>query len=267
MRGIYFVIYTNSRLLLNFGIGDDIMNIKLRLQYDGTAYHGWQIQKNAVTVQETVKNALEKITGEEINLIGCGRTDAGVHAENYICGFHTASAIPAEKIPYALNSLLPGDIVCLEAQKAGELFHANKSAKSKRYVYRILNRALPDAVLYRYSWHFKYPLDIEKMRAGAEAFLGEHDFAGFASSGYSVKTTVREIYSLDVTRKGDIITADIHGNGFLYNMVRIIMGTLVLAGSGKIDPSEMADIIASRDRTKAGITAPPQGLCLKEVYY
>lgn len=243
------------------------MNIRLNLKYDGTAYHGWQIQKNAVTVQETVKNALDKITGGDIKLIGCGRTDAGVHAENYVCNFHTLSSPPADRLPYALNSMLPEDIVCTGAEIVNEDFHAKNSAVKKRYVYKILAREFPDAFLCRYAWHFKYPVDIDKMRTAAKAFLGEHDFIGFASSGFTVKTTVREIYSLDILHEGDIITIDITGNGFLYNMVRIIAGTLIFAGCGKIDPESMADIISSRDRTRAGITAPPQGLFLKEVYY
>lgn len=242
-------------------------NIKLKLQYDGTAYHGWQIQKNAVTVQETVKKALVKITGEDINLVGCGRTDTGVHGENYICNFHTSSSIPTEKIPYALNSKLPKDIVCFGAESMGMDFHAKNSAVKKRYVYKILNREFPDAVLSRYSWFYKYPLDVNKMKKAAKAFIGEHDFIGFASSGFTVKTTVREIYSLDVSKDGDVITIDITGNGFLYNMVRIITGTLVFAGGGKINPEDMKEIILSKDRNRAGITAPPQGLCLKEVYY
>lgn len=242
-------------------------NIKLMLQYDGTAYHGWQIQKNAVTIQETVKKAIEKMTGARINLTGCGRTDAGVHAESYVCNFYTDLSIPAEKFPYALNSLLPNDIVCIGAYEEHAGFHAKNSARGKRYVYRILNRSFPDAFLCRYAWHVKYPLDVKKMQEAARAFAGEHDFIGFASSGFTVKTTVREIYSLDVTRDNDIITIDVKGNGFLYNMVRIIAGTLVFAGSGKINPADMAEIIASRDRNRAGITVPPQGLCLKEVYY
>ena len=222
-------------------------NIKLKIQYDGTDYHGWQIQKNDITVQETVKKAIQKIVNEDVHLTGCGRTDTGVHAENYVCNFFTNSRIPSEKLPYA--------------------FHSNSSAVKKRYVYKILNREFPDAVMNRYSWHYKYPLDIEKMRIAAKAFIGEHDFIGFASSGFSVKTTVREIYSLDVDKNGDIITIDVVGNGFLYNMVRIIGGTLVFVGGGKINPNDMADIINSKDRERAGITAPPQGLCLKEVYY
>ncbi len=248
-------------------MGNGIMNIKLNLQYDGTEYHGWQIQKNGVTVQETVKNAVEKVTGENVTLIGCGRTDAGVHAENYICNFHTSASIPPDKYPYALNAALPSDIVCFGACEAQDDFDAARSAVKKRYVYRILNREFPDAILCRYAWHCRHSLDTEKMHEAAAAFLGEHDFIGFASSGFSVKTTVREIYSLDVTRKDDLITVDITGNGFLYNMVRIITGTLVSVGGGKLDPADMADIIASRDRERAGITAPAKGLCLKEVYY
>jgi tRNA pseudouridine38-40 synthase len=243
------------------------MNIKLNLQYDGTSYHGWQIQKNAVTIQEIVRDALRKITGEEITLTGCGRTDAGVHAENYICNFHTSSSIPPDKFPYALNAHLPSDIVCFGAESVNDSFHSKNSAVKKRYVYRIMCGEFPDAVMNRYAWHCKYPLDIEKMRAAAKAFIGVHNFIGFASSGFTVKTTVREIYSLDIYENNGIITIDITGNGFLYNMVRIIAGTLMYAGCGKINPDDMADIIASCDRTRAGITAPPQGLCLKEVYY
>ena len=242
-------------------------NIKLKIQYDGTDYHGWQIQKNDITVQETVKKAVQKIVNEDVHLTGCGRTDTGVHAENYVCNFFTNSRIPSEKLPYALNTYLPNDIVCFEAEDTDENFHSNSSAVKKRYVYKILNREFPDVVMNRYSWHYKYPLDIEKMRIAAKAFIGEHDFIGFASSGFSVKTTVREIYSLDVDKNGDIITIDVVGNGFLYNMVRIIAGTLVFVGGGKINPNDMTDIINSKDRERAGITAPPQGLCLKEVYY
>lgn len=253
---------------MNFRYGNDIMkNVKLMLQYDGTAYHGWQIQKNAVTVQETVKNALEKITNENINLIGCGRTDTGVHAQGYVCSFKTSSSVPASRLPYALNSILPDDIVCYLGEDMEEDFHAKNSAVGKRYIYRIYCGEFPDAFYSRYSWHYKYPLNLENMKKAAKAFVGEHDFIGFASSGFTVKTTVRTIYSLDVYKDGNIITIDIKGNGFLYNMVRIIAGTLVFAGGGKIRPEDMEDIINSKDRTRAGITVPPQGLCLKEVYY
>jgi len=243
------------------------MNIKLTIQYDGTAYHGWQIQAEDITVESELTKALERVTGEKIKLNGCGRTDSGVHAMSYVCNFHTDSQIPVERYPYALNTYLPDDIVCKAAQPVNDDFNANRSAKSKRYIYRIYNNDIPDAFLARYTWQYKYALDVNQMREAAKAFIGEHDFVGFASSGFSVKTTVREIYSLDVTQENDVITIDVCGNGFLYNMVRIIAGTLVYVGSGKIEASEMEEIINSKCRERAGITAPPHGLCLKEVYY
>lgn len=240
-------------------------NIRLTLQYDGTNYHGWQIQPDCKTVQQTVADAIRAVTGESVIPTGCGRTDAGVHAENYVCNFHTASAVPADRYTYALNSHLPEDIVCIKSEAVGRDFCANRSAVKKRYVYRILNSEFPDAFWGRYAWHYKYPLDIDKMRRAAEPFPGEHDFIGFASSGFTVKTTIRTIYALNITKENNIITVDITGNGFLYNMVRIITGTLVQAGGGII--TDTAEIIKSRDRSRAGITAPARGLCLKEVFY
>lgn len=243
------------------------MNIKLTLQYDGTNYHGWQIQKNGVTVQQTLMDAVEAVTGERVNVIGCGRTDAGVHAMNYVCNFRTNSRIPVDKYPYAINSHLPDDIRVFEAEEAEESFHAGDCAVKKRYIYHILNSDINDAFLCKYAWHVKAPLDIDTMREASKAFLGEHDFIGFASSGFSVKTTVRTIYSLDITKEQNLLTIDICGNGFLYNMVRIIAGTLAQVGTGRIDPSDMERIIASKCRDEAGITAPANGLFLKEVYY
>ncbi len=243
------------------------MNVKLTIQYDGTAYHGWQIQAGDITIQEELTKALKSITGENIKVKGCGRTDSGVHAEKYICNFYTESRIPADRYPYALNSKLPRDIVCKAAEFEDEEFDSNRSAVSKRYIYRIYNSDIPDAFAGRYSWQYKYKLDDKKMRKASEAFIGEHDFIGFASSGFTVKTTVRTIYSLDVKREGDMITIDVYGNGFLYNMVRIIAGTLVFVGSGKINPEDMPEIINSKCRERAGVTAPAHGLCLKEVYY
>lgn len=243
------------------------MNIKLKLQYDGSNYHGWQIQKNGVTVQETLVNAVNSVTGARPNIVGCGRTDAGVHALGYVCNFHTESNIPPEKFTYALNSHLPDDIRVFEAEAVGDEFHANKDAVKKRYIYRILNSEINDAFERKYAWHVRVPLDDTAMREAAKAFLGEHDFIGFASSGFSVKTTVRTIYSLDIKKSGDILTVDITGNGFLYNMVRIIAGTLVYIGCGRIDGREIESIIKSKCRNRAGITAPANGLFLREVYY
>lgn len=243
------------------------MNIKLTIQYDGTAYHGWQIQAEDITVESELTKALERITGEAVKLTGCGRTDSGVHAMSYVCNFHTNSQIPVERYPYALNTYLPQDIVCKNAEIVSDDFNSNRSARAKRYVYRIYNSDIPDAFFGRYSWQYKYALDIAAMKNAARAFIGEHDFIGFASSGFTVKTTVREIYSLDVEKSGDMITIDVCGNGFLYNMVRIIAGTLAYVGSGKIDDDKMEEIIESKCRERAGITAPAHGLCLKEVYY
>ena len=242
-------------------------NIKLTLQYDGTAYHGWQMQKNAPTVQEILSGAVERITGAKPQLVGSSRTDAGVHAKRFVCNFKTSSEIPAKRLPAALNTYLPEDIVCLFAEDEKPDFDARFSAKKKCYTYYILNSKQPDAFLRNYSWHFPYELDIEKMKNAAEAFLGEHDFLGFAASGFTVKTTVREIYSLDIEKKGDLIEITVTGDGFLYNMVRIIAGTLAFVGCGKIDGGSMAEIIASKDRKRAGITAPACGLFLTEVYY
>lgn len=242
-------------------------NVKLTIQYDGTHYHGWQTQKNAETVQETVENAVMRITGAKSAVVGCGRTDAGVHAVHFAANFKTETKIPCEKLPLALNAYLPPDIICICAEEVPNDFNARYSAKRKRYTYFIQNTKFPDAFKINYSWHFPYRLDADAMKRAAEAFLGEHDFVGFAASGFTVKTTVRTIYSLDVEETDGGVKIDVCGNGFLYNMVRIIAGTLAFVGCGKINAEDMADIIASRDRRRAGITAPPQGLFLSEVYY
>lgn len=244
-----------------------MQNIKLTLRFDGAKFHGWQIQPEDVSVQQLVTDALTELTGEKVNLIGCGRTDAHVHAQEYICNFKTNSDIPADKYPYGLNIILPDEIVCLCSEAVEEDFHAKRSAKSKNYIYKILNTRFHDPFYVNRAWHVKYPLDIEAMQKAAQYFIGTHDFRGFASSGLSVKTTVRTIYDLSVYKDGDIITIDVVGNGFLYNMVRIIAGTLVWVGSGKIKAEDISDIIASGERERGGMTAPPGGLYLKGVEY
>lgn len=242
-------------------------NIKLTIQYDGTAYHGWQTQKNAVTVQETLEKAIMSLTGQKPQIVGCSRTDTGVHAKRFVCNFKSETSIPCDKLPLAINTRLPSDIICLLAEDAEPDFNSRYSAKKKCYTYYIQNSQFPDVFKVNYAWHFPYKTDVAKMQKAAKAFLGEHDFVGFAASGFTVKTTVRTIYSLDVEKEGDLIKITVTGNGFLYNMVRIIAGTLAFCGCGKINADEMADIIASCDRKRAGITAPPQGLFLTEVYY
>lgn len=246
---------------------DNGMNIKLYLQFDGTSYHGWQIQSNAPTVQQALSDAVFAVTKERLLPCGCGRTDAGVHASGYVCSFSTQSRIPPERIPYALNANLPYDIVCTGAEYTDESFSASRSALAKTYRYTIDNGEFPDVFSLRYAWHYKHPLNIDAMMKAADAFIGTHDFIGFAASGFSVKTTVRTIHKIEINKSGNIITVDVTGNGFLYNMVRIIAGTLVYAGCGRINPDEMTDIINSRCRDRAGITAPAKGLCLREVFY
>lgn len=242
-------------------------NIKLTLQYDGTAYHGWQTQENAITVQATVENVIKKLTGTKPQLIGCGRTDTGVHAKKYICNFKSETSIPCDKLPYALNSQLPGNIVCTHAEYADRNFDSRKSAKGKTYTYLIANSQYRNVFYTTRAWHYRYKLDIEEMRKAARHFLGTHDFIGFAASGFTVKTTVRTITDIKIDSDGDIISISVTGNGFLYNMVRIIAGTLVFAGNGKIKPEDIPDIIASKERKRAGITAPACGLYLTEVFY
>lgn len=242
-------------------------NIKLTLQYDGTAYHGWQTQENAITVQATVENVIKKLTGTKPQLVGCGRTDTGVHAKKYICNFKSETSIPCDKLPYALNSHLPGNIVCTHAEYADRNFDSRKSAKGKTYTYLIANSQYRNVFYTTRAWHYRYKLDIEEMRKAARHFLGTHDFIGFAASGFTVKTTVRTITDIKIDSNGDIISISVTGNGFLYNMVRIIAGTLVFAGNGKIKPEDIPDIIASKERKRAGITAPACGLYLTEVFY
>ena len=209
-------------------------NIKLTLQYDGTNYHGWQSQENAPTVQETAEKAIKELTGVRPVISGCSRTDTGVHAKQFICNFKTEALIPCERFPYALNTHLPPDIRCINAEDAPWDFDARKSAKGKTYTYLILNSRYPDVFLRDRAWHYRYELDINKMKRAAEFFLGTHDFIGFAASGFTVKTTVRTITALDIKKENDLITISITGNGFLYNMVRIIAGTLVFCGNGKL---------------------------------
>lgn len=242
-------------------------NIKLVLRFDGSRYHGWQIQPEDISIQQLVTDALCDLTGESVTLIGCGRTDARVHANEYVCNFKTNCEIPADRYPYGLNERLPDDIVCVLSEAVDESFHAKNSVKSKNYVYKIINTRFPDPFYNGRAWHVKYKLDIAKMQEASRFFLGTHDFLGFASSGFSAKSTVRTIYRLDVYEKDGVVIIDVEGNGFLYNMVRIIAGTLVWVGVGKIKAEDMADIISSCDRERAGITAPPDGLYMWGVKY
>lgn len=254
--------------------------VKLTVAYDGTYYHGWQLQPGMPTIEGELNKALQSLTGEEIQVTGASRTDAGVHALGNVAVFDTESHIPADKFVYALNQKLPADIVIQASEEVYKDFHPRHCDCRKTYEYTILNRKfqLPQ---YRNTAYFYYGnLDLVKMRIACKAFIGEHDFAGFCSSGAQVQSTVRTIYNLEILeynlggRKenfnietGRIITIHVQGNGFLYNMVRIIAGTLFETGRGRINPYDMKDIIASCDRQKAGVTAPAGGLKLVEILY
>lgn len=243
-------------------------NIKLTIEYDGTNYHGWQVQKNALTVQECVEKALAKLLGTETGVVGCSRTDVGVHAYGQVAHFFTNSTIPGEKFSYAINNLLPDDIVIQKSEEVPGDFHARYSSKGKKYRYLICNSAHQSAIMRNRACHVRPELDFEQMRKAAEHFVGEHDFAAFQATGGQVRSTVREIYSMNVSGKEDnLIEIEVTGTGFLYNMVRIIAGTLIYVGMGKLKEKEIPDIIKSLDRTKAGKTAPAQGLYLMEIYY
>ena len=318
-------------------------NIRLTIEYDGTAYHGWQSQTNASTVQDTVTAAVNCLTDEACSLIGSSRTDTGVHALGYVCNFLTGSAIPADKFSYALNTLLPDDIVVRRSEEAPAGFHSRFDALGKTYRYLIYNSVFPSALLRNRAYHVYYPLNIGAMNRAAQHLTGTHDFIAFSAAGGSVKTTVRTITKAEIKaagqpfgqsfgqsfgqpfeqsfgqsfgqpfeqsfeqpfeqsfeqdiaadlsaqesfkyvaldgyedvgkpesktdiRPGQLIEFTITGNGFLYNMVRIIAGTLIEVGFGKLKPEDIPEILESLDRRKAGRTAPPHGLYLVEVYY
>lgn len=242
-------------------------NIKLTIEYDGTNYVGWQRQKNGISIEEKIERAIMEITREESRIIGASRTDAGVHARGQTANFHTLSNIPVSKFSSAINSKLPSDIVILEAEEVAEDFHSRYSSIGKRYSYKIINRKQPIAYLRNFAVHCPYELDFDAMKNASRAFLGKHDFAAFKSTGGSAKTSVRTIGYIDLVRDGELITLLIEGDGFLYNMVRIIAGTLMDVGRGKIPADSLKDIIESGDRNMAGKTAAAHGLCLERVYY
>lgn len=241
-------------------------NLKLTIQYDGTKYCGWQKQPNSSGIQGTIEYAIYEITKEKVNITGSGRTDAGVHALGQVANFKTNSSIPAARIPDALNAKLPKDISIIDCQEVSDDFHSRYSATGKIYRYLIYNKPYRSPLYKDISYHVRYELDIEKMRSEAKSLLGTHEFKGFMSSGSSVKDTVRTIHNISIDNSGDLIVLEVEGNGFLYNMVRIIVGTLVDIGRGRIDKS-LEEIIASQDRGEAGHTAPAHGLFLKKVHY
>ncbi len=241
--------------------------IRLTVAYDGTDYCGWQIQPNGITVEEILNRALFRLTGEQIQVIGASRTDAGVHAQGNVAVFDTVSSIPPERFAYAAARFLPEDIVVLKSEEVPEGWHPRYQNSVKTYEYHILNREMADPLRRRDTWHVSFPLDLDKMREAAGWLVGEHDFCSFCSTHTGVKTTVRTVCALNIEKTGDLITVRISGNGFLYNMVRIIVGTLVEVGRGFRTPESIRDMLLARDREEAGVTAPPQGLVLVGIKY
>ena len=241
--------------------------IKLTIAYDGTNYCGWQIQPNGITIEEVINKALSKLTGEEITVIGASRTDSGVHAMGNVAVFDTETTIPPEKIGVALNQRLPEDIVVTRSEEVPLDFHPRYCDCNKTYEYHIINTRIPVPTKRLTNYFVSYVLDIEKMREAASYLVGEHDFVSFCNVRTDVENTVRTIYALDILTNGNEITIRITGNGFLYNMVRIIVGTLIRVGRGFYEPQKVKEILEAKDRKAAGVTAPPHGLMLMEINY
>lgn len=242
-------------------------NIKLVIEYDGTNYSGWQNQENAITVQGMLEDAINKVTKEEVRLLGSGRTDSGVHALGQVANFFTTSTIPGDKFKFVLNNVLPEDIAIIESEEVDLKFHSRFDATGKRYKYKIYNGKMPRPIFRNYTSHYKHKLDLEKMIEASKYFLGTHDFKSFMGSGAVVNSTIRTIYEIRIEKIDDFIDITVEGDSFLRYMVRIIVGTLIKVGSKQFQVDDIPQIINARDRNCAGKTAPPQGLYLEEVYY
>ena len=241
--------------------------VLLTIGYDGTCYHGWQVQKNAVTVQQVLCETLEKMLGKTHDVVGTSRTDAGVHAKEFTCHLDCDDNIPESAFLRGLNSLLPPDIAVKDCKQVANDFHARYNAKGKTYSYYIYNSNLKDPFKTRYSWQIERNLDVESMNKFAKQIIGTHDFFAFSSSGRTVEDTVSTISECYVTKQGDDVVLTVTANGFLYNMVRIIVGTAVAVSDGKINICDIPEILNSKKRELAGVTAPPQGLFLEKVHY
>lgn len=241
--------------------------VMLIVAYDGTNYHGWQMQPNAVTIEQILNEKLSELLKEDIQVIGASRTDAGVHAEGNVAVFDTNTSIPGEKISYALNHLLPEDIVIQESFEVEPDFHPRKCDSIKTYQYRILNRNFNLPVKGRNAYHFYRKLDLDKMREAAAYFVGKHDFKNFCSSHTQAKSTIRIIYSFDIEEEDEEIVLTVSGNGFLYNMVRMLTGTLLDVGTGRMSPDKIPELLAAKERVHTPNTAPARGLTLLDIEY
>ncbi len=241
--------------------------VKLTIAYDGTNYCGWQIQPNGITIEEVINKALQKLTGEPILVIGASRTDSGVHAMGNVAVFDTETTIPPERIAMALNQRLPEDIVIIKSEEVALDFHPRYCDCSKTYEYHIINTRIPIPTKRLTNYFVSYNLNLDHMREAASYLVGEHDFVSFCNVRTDVENTVRTITALDIIENGNEITIRITGNGFLYNMVRIIVGTLIRVGRGFYTPEKVKEILEAKDRKAAGVTAPAHGLMLMEINY
>ena len=239
----------------------------LTLRYDGTAYHGWQVQPNAVTVQETLQDAIEKVTGVRAGVIGCSRTDTGVHAAMFCCTFDTESAIPAHRMALALNMHLPEDIAVYDCKETAKDFHPRYAARGKRYTYRVNNTHYRDPFNDRYAVRYTPALDETLLHTYAQDFVGTHDFAAFCAANADTVDSVRTVSRFSVERDGDTVLFTVEADGFLYNMVRIMVGTLLDMGAGRLPADAISKALESGDRDLAGATAPAKGLRLEKVFY
>lgn len=241
--------------------------IKLTVAYDGTNYCGWQVQPNGITIEEVLNKTLSKLTGEDICVIGASRTDSGVHAMGNVAVFDTETTIPPERIAMSLNQRLPEDIVIVKSEEVAADFHPRYCDCSKTYEYHIINTRIPVPTKRLTNYFVSYNLNIDDMRKAAAYLVGEHDFASFCNVRTNVESTVRTITALDILQNGNEITVRITGNGFLYNMVRIIVGTLIRVGRGFYEPEKVKEILEAKERTAAGVTAPAHGLMLMQIDY
>jgi len=243
-------------------------NIRLLIEYDGTNYHGWQVQPNALTIQEVIEKKIEVMTQQRVRLIASGRTDAGVHALGQVANFKTTSAIPVEGFQRGLNSLLPPDIIVKSAEEVDTQFHAQHGAKRKTYRYVTLNREVPSAISRNYSWHLPVPLDVQAMQKASSLLLGRQDFSSFQGANADTEDPVREVYRAEWSiEEKNFLHFTIEADGFLKHMVRNIVGTLAEVGRGELSVQDFERILGARDRRQAGVTAPAQGLFLVEVKY
>ena len=252
----------------HFSGGGNLRNLLLTISYDGKSFHGWQIQQNAYTVQEALQTAVEKIIGGDFEIKGCSRTDSGVHANMYCVSLKTAHPIPPERLKAALNRWLPLSVAVNDCKVVEDDFHARYSCKSKEYIYKIWNQEVRSPFLEGYALHYRYPIDEQMLNTAAQAFVGSHDFTSFCTLDNREKGDMtRTVKAFSVTREGGLVTMRVEADGFLYNMVRIMVGTLLRIQQGKIPPDGILKIIEKKDRAFAGPTAPACGLYLNKVNY